>query len=523
MNEKSVMTKSVIHILLIACASFVLGLAVQVLLSVGDFWKGALAAFYLICFVTILLYLVWRAVGSGKALAKMMILAFLLRLALGVFLTWGLPRFGYQETPQQAGFVFEDAYRREANAWDLAQSEDPLLRAFGEDYSVDQYGGLLALDAFVYRFISPDAYRPVLISILSAGVMALSLPFLTAAVGRSFGQRAAVWAGWAFSIYPEGVLLGAAQMREPFLIFFFSVLIWSTAQLLDRNRKQLKAAIPLFVFSAISLFLFSYRVAAPLMGVILVWVWVVESAKVKQTWIKGLIWMIAIVALVGVAWFYRDWVSEVMSWDARLTLIASGRIQFELESLPAWLHFPFVVIYGLFQPVLPAAIAAPAPWIWRGLGIFRALGWYALLPFLAYALIRILRLPGSRQKRWLVVMVLFVWAWVFVASARAGGDQWDNPRYRTILLPWMALIFGWAVNYAKDTKDRWLGRVLLLEGIFLAFFTEWYISRYYPVIPRLDFWLMIVIILVISLFIIIGGWLRDQKEKRERRKSLINQ
>jgi hypothetical protein len=172
--------------------------------------------------------------------------------------------------------------------------------------------------------------------------------------------------------------------------------------------------------------------------------------------------------------------------------------------------------------VLPAAIAAPAPWIWRGLGIFRAAGWYALLPILAYAFVRILRLTSSRKKRWLAVMIFFVWVWVFVASARAGGDQWDNPRYRAILLPWMAITAAWVINFVKETKDRWLGRALLIEGIFLAFFTEWYISRYYPVIPRLDFWLMIVLIILLSLLVILGGWLRDKKQKKQERVSLIN-
>jgi hypothetical protein len=246
-----------------------------------------------------------------------------------------------------------------------------------------------------------------------------------------------------------------------------------------------------------------------------------ESAKVKQNWVKGVIWFLAFAALGGIAYFYRDWVQEVMSWDAKLTLLASGRIQFELESLPAWLHFPFIVAYGVFQPVLPAAIAAPAPWIWRSLGIFRAVGWYALLPLLAYAFVRILRLPSLRKKRWLAVMIFFVWVWVFIASARAGGDQWDNPRYRTILLPWMAITAAWVINFVKETKDRWLGRALLIEGIFLAFFTEWYISRYYPVIPRLDFWLMIVLIILLSFLVIIVGWLWDKKQKKQERESLI--
>jgi membrane protein implicated in regulation of membrane protease activity len=66
-----------------------------------------------------------------------------------------------------------------------------------------------------------------------------------------------------------------------------------------------------------------------------------------------------------------------------------------------------------------------------------------------------------------------------------------------------------------------LGRALLIEGIFLAFFTEWYISRYYPVIPRLDFWLMIVLIILLSFLVIIVGWLRDKKQKKQERESLI--
>jgi hypothetical protein len=78
----------------------------------------------------------------------------------------------------------------------------------------------------------------------------------------------------------------------------------------------------------------------------------------------------------------------------------------------------------------------------------------------------------------------------------------------------MAVIAGWAVNFAKEKQDRWLGRVYLIEGIFLAFFTEWYISRYYPVIPRLDFWVMILLILILSTAVIIYGWLRDKRRSQ---------
>jgi len=422
------MKKITIHIIFAVLSSFALALLMQVLLPIGEFWKGTFALFYLLFFVSLFLYMAWRLFGSSKNLARLMILAFILRLGLGIFLAWGLPQFGYEEAPQKAGFVFQDAYLRERSAWDLAQSGEPLTRAFSDDYTADQYGGLLALDAFVYRVISPDAYRPALILILTAGAMALSLPFLMAAVRRSFGENAASWAGWIFSLYPEGILLGAAQMREPYLILCFSLLTWSVAQFLDRRR--LKLAVPVMIAGTLGLFLFSYRVALPLVGIILAWVWVMESAKVKQNWVKGVIWFLAFAALGGIAYFYRDWVQEVMSWDAKLTLLASGRIQFELESLPAWLHFPFIVAYGIFQPVLPAAIAAPAPWMWRGLGIFRAAGWYALLPLLAYAFVRILRLHSSRKKRWLAVMIFFVWVWVFVPQPSPNDDQQAQQDYQ---------------------------------------------------------------------------------------------
>jgi len=506
------MKKNLIPILLIVVTSFIIGLLTQAIFPTGNFWKGTLAGFSLLFFVITLLYSVWRASGGKKALAWMMVIAFVFRLALGIFLSWGLPRFGYEVEPQQAGFVFQDAYQREKSAWELAQSGDPLIQAFSDEYEADQYGGLLAMNAFVYRYISPDAFRPVLITIITAGAFALSLPFVTGILRRLFGESAAQWGGWVFTLYPEGILLGAAQMREPFIILFFSILTWSTIQFLD--RKRLKFAIPLFVGSAMVVNLFSIRVGIPILGIIFGLIWVMESTRIKKSWLKAIIWIILLGIVIGFGWLYRDWFREVVQWDARLTLIASGRIQYELESLPYWLHLPFIISYGILQPILPAAIAAPAPMIWRGLAIFRALGWYGLLPLLAYALVQIVGLPSSRKKRLLSLLIIFTWAWILIASARAGGDQWDNPRYRTIFLPWMAVIIGWVVNFVKEKQDHWLGRVLLIEGIFLAFFTEWYISRYYPVIPRLDFWVMILLIIILSMAVIIFGWLQDRRRSQ---------
>ena len=500
------------HLAAIAVGSLILGTLFQLVLNEGDFLPGFFATFSVIFLCALGLYAAWRVTGHEQALAWMMTAAFLIRLVFAGFFAWGLPRFGYPERPQQAGFVFEDAFRREENAWSLANSDQPITQAFSGEYEVDQYGGMLALSALVYRYISPDAYRPWLISIISAGVMTLSIPFLWTALKGRFSQKTRLRAGWILALYPEGILLGSAQLREPFFILLMTIMFWSTLRF--REKKKRYITLPVFILSAVSLFLFSFRIAVPLIGVMLLFIWLDLSKNIRKIWIKAAVWAVILLSLAAVLWLMSYWVDAVLWWDTLVTVRESGRVQFHLESLPNWLHFPFILVYGVLQPVLPAAMAAPAPWIWRGLGVFRALGWYALLPLLGYVLIRVWRTAPERKKRWMILIILMVWGWILVASARAGGDQWDNPRYRTIFLPWMALSAGWGVTYAQETRDRWLVRSLIVEGIFLAFFTQWYFSRYYPTMPRLEFFSMIAVILILSLFVILGGWLWDRRKRK---------
>jgi len=502
-----------VPIALILAASLAGGGIFQGILQVGNFFGGFLASSLLLFICGLALLLAWQGAGKGKALAWMIFLAFILRFSLGIFLAWGLPRFGYPERPQQAGFVFEDAFRREENTWNLAKSGAPIREAFSDPYETDQYGGMLALSALIYRFLSPDAYRPALISILAAGVMALTVPVLTGALRRRFDPKTVLWAGWILALYPEGILLGSAQMREPFFILFFTLMIWAVANLLEK-RKAVPSAL-LFLLGGVGLFLFSYRIAIPILGVLALWVWVDLSAQLKQKWLKAVGWVLLLGAALGGVWFLRDWLDAVLHWDVLQTVRRSGMVQSILDSLPDWADFPFILIYGLFQPVLPAAIAAPAPWIWRALGIFRALGWYALLPLLAYALARVWRLPKSRKRRWLALIFLLVWAWIFIASARAGGDQWDNPRYRTIFLPWMALAGGWAVQFAHKTKDAWLRRIFIVEGIFLVGFTAWYLGRYIPEVPLPGLGVIAAGVFVLSGVVVGLGWLKDRKRSNQ--------
>lgn len=509
MSENAGWKKRVVPILAIAASSLALGAVTQGALKAGQFWSGTLAGAMIIFVAGCTMLLVWRKAGSEKILAWMMVIAFTLRLVFGIFLAWGLPLFGYEEPSQEAGFVFFDAFRRDGSAWELAQSGDTLLKAFSNEYSSDQYGGLLWMSALVYRVLSPDAYRPGLILILSAAAMALSVPFLVRFARRWLGDPVSIWAGWIMVAFPEGLLLGASQMREPFYVLFFCIMLWAAGHWLKRTRLQL--ALPAFIISALAFFTFSYRVAIPVLGAILLWVWLEELRRIRKVWIKAAGWTVIAVVIAGGVFLFREWLFAAFNWDSYLTVHGSGMMQYLLETMPGWSQIPFIVSYGMLQPVLPAAIVAPAPWIWKSLAIFRAAGWYATLPLLIYGLFRVWKAKPDHKR----LLVAFLWvscAWTLIASLRAGGDQWDNPRYRTIFLPWMAIVSAWGLQYAVRLHDRWFRRILILEGVFLLSFTGWYLSRYFPGIPVIDFRIIVMVIGVSSLIVIVGGWLVDRRK-----------
>ena len=81
------------------------------LLAAGMFWLGWWAI---------------RGEPPPRWLLALLLVAALLRLALGVFWTFALPLWGYDTEVQQAGYIMEDAYNRDAIAWRLAESGEPL-------------------------------------------------------------------------------------------------------------------------------------------------------------------------------------------------------------------------------------------------------------------------------------------------------------------------------------------------------------------------------------------------------------
>jgi hypothetical protein len=126
----------------------------------------------------------------------------------------------------------------------------------------------------------------------------------------------------------------------------------------------------------------------------------------------------------------------------------------------------------------------------------------------------VLRLKQDPRRWQLLWLSLVSWAWIAISAWNAGGDQWDNPRYRTILLAWLVVLAGWAWSWARQRKDTWLGRWLAVEAVFVLIFTEWYLGRYYPGFPHLDIQVMIVATLIITALILGGGWAWDHYKKK---------
>ncbi len=54
-----------------------------------------------------------------------------------------------------------------------------------------------------------------------------------------------------------------------------------------------------------------------------------------------------------------------------------------------------------------------------------------------------------------------------------------------------------------------------MEGVFLVFTTYWYLSRYLPQLPGLDLLVMAGVIFVLSIVIIVGGWIWDRQKVRQ--------
>jgi hypothetical protein len=173
-----------------------------------------------------------------------------------------------------------------------------------------------------------------------------------------------------------------------------------------------------------------------------------------------------------------------------------------------------VFLYGLIQPVLPAALVYQSLPLWYGIAVFRAVGWYFTFPFLIYGTSKLVfnrHKPHDWGLIWFVVLLL---AWTVVSSARAGGDQWDNPRYRAIFLPWLALLVGWVWSHLSKKQNPWFWRVVLLEGVFVLIFTNWYLNRKYAVGLQVPVQYLLIFYVVFLAVVIVLGLFIDHRHRK---------
>jgi hypothetical protein len=186
-------------------------------------------------------------------------------------------------------------------------------------------------------------------------------------------------------------------------------------------------------------------------------------------------------------------------------------VQKLFDEMPEGLRLPFVMVYGVLQPVLPAAIVEPTTLIWKIIAILRALGWYVLLPVLTLSFVAASAERSVTKRKVFLWLSFVVVGWVLFTSLRGGGDQWDNPRYRTILLVWEAILAGVVWMWWRETKNPWFLRVIAMEGIFLLVFGQWYASRYFSFGAQIPFIQMMIIILGSWVLIFFWGVYNDRK------------
>jgi hypothetical protein len=467
---------------------------------------------------------------GGKTLGTIIALAFFLRLTVGVTLLLGLPVFGHNEEDDRAGYVFTDAHNRDNQAWSLAVSEHPITDAFSKKYASDQYGGLLAFNAFIYRYLSPDAQRPLMLVLVSAFFAALGVPFLWKAVSQVFEGKVAWASAWIFALYPESILLGASAMREPYLLTFSAFALWGFVELFvltDRNRR----GWAWLGLGLLGMLLVSPAVALATIIIFAGWIYFTNEGR-EISW-KGIL-AVAAVFILGLfilsaslnrssqfdatspLHVINDWLKSAVKWDAYQLERDSGWIQKIFDEGPRWIRLPFIAIYGIFQPILPATIIHPTKPIWTIIGSLRGLGWYAILPLLILSFGAAAGSASRKTRNLILWLSLLAWIWILLASLRGGADLYDNPRYRTILFLWQSILVGYVWVWWRETRNIWLLCVLACEIVFVLVFTQWYLSRYYHWGGQLPFAVMIGLILGLWGLILGLGWWRTQKSAGKR-------
>ena len=135
------------------------------------------------------------------------------------------------------GTVYADAFSRDQEAWALASSDKPPVGQFSAGFLSDQYGGFVGPQRAGVPRAQPRR-APALSDPDPDGLyLHLGLPFFYQAVRGRWSESLADLSAWLLALYPESVLVGASQMREPFLLGFSMLAFWAVFASRD-NRRQ---------------------------------------------------------------------------------------------------------------------------------------------------------------------------------------------------------------------------------------------------------------------------------------------
>jgi len=453
---------------------------VALLLGAGLLWGGWLAL---------------RKEHFPRSLVMLVAFAALLRLAAGALWYSALPAWGYASPAELRGYVMADAYDRDRAAFELAQSGKPLWKAYqGSYHRADQYGGMLYLSAGLYRYAGGSLHQPLLVVVITAAFSALGVLFLWAFARRAWEESVAWLAAWALALFPEAVLLGSSQMREAFIITLFIVAFYG----LVRYWRDRSWSGPAWILAALLLCMPLSPPAAGLLMASLAILGIflhddllqVRFTRSRWLWVGLGVLALLIIAGIGLAWgqitpegmsnpldVIRWWVKKSAEWQAHLSERASGKIQAIFDRTPDWLHLPMLIVYGVVQPLLPAALVdVTSTIIWRLINIWRAVGWTALLALLLYAPLLAWKRVGERRVA--RALTVIVWLVILIASYRSGGDMWDNPRYRAMLVGLQIALAAWTWIEYRRTADAGLRRLLVGICLILVWFLPWYLMRY---------------------------------------------
>ncbi len=490
-------------------------------------WAGCLSYLVVAELCACAAWLAWwvtRRHHPPRALLVATLLALVLRLGLAVAFTHILPVYGSGRDHQLAGYFYPDAYDRDRIAWEFGRSDRPLWELSPRETRVDQYGGLLIWSAAGYRWLSPDAHRPLLVSLQAATASSLAVLFTWGFASLALGGTGALLVAWLVALYPEAILLGASQMREPFMALGLVLMLYGYA--LARQDGLRRGAAPLAVGGALSL---AISPPAALVGVAIVlgaWLWERRPSRRLPVWVWLTIGAGLVVAYIlttrawaaaGV-WGHSSldvllaWLTRTAQYEIYVLEQGSGMVQTMFDRTPAWAHVPLATTYGLIRPFLPAALFEPSTPLAQTVEVARSAGWFVLLPFLIYALLAAPRVAGWRSMP--TYLAILVWVTAIAASFRGGADGWDNVRYRAAFLVIQAAVAGWAWAHARRTGNPWLTRTGLIVAAVTVLFGQWYAGRYLGT-PALGFELTLVVI-VATVLILLAVFVAIDLRRRQR-------